>query len=234
MPEPTAEKQADIARYEFKRALEELRNIRGTATQLISLYIPPGTQIHEVMSQLRSEYGQASNIKSKATMKNVTGALESVMQTLKNFKDPGTNGIVIFVGHRAIGAERTKMSTFVIVPPTPITLYKYHCDSNFFLEPLEAMLKEHNNYGLVVLDRQEATLGFLRGQAIQVVTNMQSMVPNKHAKGGQSARRFERITNGRVFWDGRDQSGKLARPGLYFVRVEAGGRSALVRVTLLR
>ena len=185
---------SDRARYEFKRRLEELRNIKGSATQLISLYIPPGRQIHEVVAQLRSEYSQAQNIKSKSTMKNVTGALESAMQTLKQFKDPGTNGIVVFVGHRAIGAEKTKMTTHVIIPPTPITLMKYHCDSNFFLEPLEAMLKEHNNYGLIVLDRQECTIGFLRGQAVQVVTNMQSQVPNKHSKGGQSARRFERIT----------------------------------------
>lgn len=190
----TDQQSSDRARYEFKRKLEELRAIRGSATQLISLYIPPGRQIHEIVSQLRSEYSQAQNIKSKSTMKNVTGALESAMQTLKQFKDPGDHGIVIFVGHRSIGAEKTKMTTHVIVPPTPITLMKYHCDSNFFLEPLEAMLKEHNNYGLVVLDRQECTIGFLRGQAVQVVTNMQSMVPNKHSKGGQSARRFERIT----------------------------------------
>ncbi|HLE96992.1 MAG TPA: peptide chain release factor aRF-1 [Candidatus Thermoplasmatota archaeon] len=194
MAEPTAEKQADIARYEFKRALEELRNIRGTATQLISLYIPPGTQIHEVMSQLRSEYGQASNIKSKATMKNVTGALESAMQAIKNFKDPGDHGLVVFVGHKAVGGNQTRMVKHVLVPPMPITLRKYHCDSTFFLEPLEAMLRERNIYGLIVLDRQECTIGWLKGQAVEVTTNMQSQVPNKHAKGGQSARRFERIT----------------------------------------
>src|SRR5439155_2791411 len=111
------EKQhSDRARYEFKRKLEELRNVKGSATQLISLYIPPGRQIHEVMSQLRSEYSQASNIKSKSTMKNVTGALESAIQTLKNFKDPVENGIIIFVGHRAIGAEKTKMFSHVVVP----------------------------------------------------------------------------------------------------------------------
>lgn len=194
MAEGRNEQSSDRARYEFKRKLEELRNIKGSATQLISLYIPPGRQIHEVVAQLRSEYSQAQNIKSKSTMKNVTGALESAMQRLKNFKDPGENGIVLFVGHRAVGAEQTKMVTHVIIPPMPISLMKYHCDSNFFLEPLEKMLKEHNNYGLVVLDRQECTIGFLRGQAVQVVTNMQSMVPNKHSKGGQSARRFERIT----------------------------------------
>ena len=188
------QQSSDRARYEFKRKLEELRNIKGSATQLISLYIPPGRQIHEVMSQLRSEYSQAQNIKSKSTMKNVTSALESAMARLKTFKDPGDNGIVIFVGARSIGGDQTKMTSHVIIPPMPITLMKYHCDSNFFLEPLESMLKEHNNYGLVVLDRQESTIGFLRGQAVQVVTNMQSMVPNKHAKGGQSARRMERVT----------------------------------------
>lgn len=194
MAEGRESQSSDRARYEFKRKLEELRNIKGSATQLISLYIPPGRMIHDVMSQLRSEYSQASNIKSKSTMKNVTGALESAMAKLKQFKDPGENGLIIFVGHRAVGGEQTKMFSHVVIPPMPISLYKYHCDSSFFLEPLELMLKEHNNYGLIVLDRQEATIGFLRGQAIQVVTNMQSMVPNKHSKGGQSARRFERIT----------------------------------------
>lgn len=189
-----AEKSDELARYEFKRALEELREIRGTATQLISLYIPPGTQIHDVMAQLRSEYGQASNIKSKSTMKNVTGALESAMQAIKNFKDPGEHGLAVFVGHKAVGGNNTRMVKHVLVPPVPLAVRKYHCDSTFFLEPLEAMLKEHSNYGLIVVDRQECTIGWLKGQAIQVVTNMQSQVPNKHAKGGQSARRFERIT----------------------------------------
>ncbi len=190
----TPEVSKDRARYAFKRALEELKEARGSATQLISLYIPPDTQIHDVVAQLRNEYGQAQNIKSKGTMKNVTSALESAIQALKNFKNPGPHGVVVFVGAKSIGSNQTRMVKHVIEPPLPLTLRKYHCDSSFFLEPLESMLKEHNNYGLIVLDRQEATLGFLRGQAVQVTTNMQSMVPNKHAKGGQSARRFERIT----------------------------------------
>ncbi len=190
----TIPQSSDRARYEFKRKLEELRAARGTATQLISLYIPPGTQIHEVVGQLRSEYSQASNIKSKSTMKNVTGALESAMQVLRNYKDPGPNGLVVFVGHKAIGGQNTRMVRHVIEPPMPITLRKYHCDSTFFTEPLEGMLRETNIFGLVVLDRQECTIGFLKGQAVQVVTNMQSQVPNKHAKGGQSARRMERLT----------------------------------------
>ncbi len=41
-------------------------------------------------------------------------------------------------------------------------------------------------------------------------------------------------TAGRPFWDGRDDRGNLARPGVYLVRVRASGREATLRVVLLR
>ena len=40
--------------------------------------------------------------------------------------------------------------------------------------------------------------------------------------------------NGQVFWDGRDLSGRLVHPGVYFVRVEASGHARTLRVALLR
>ena len=81
------EKQA-LARYEFKRKLEELRTLSGRATELISLYIPPNRQIHEVVAYLRNEYSQSSNIKSKSTKKNVMAAIESISNRLKAYKRP--------------------------------------------------------------------------------------------------------------------------------------------------
>ncbi|MEO5616748.1 MAG: two-component regulator propeller domain-containing protein [Candidatus Eisenbacteria bacterium] len=45
---------------------------------------------------------------------------------------------------------------------------------------------------------------------------------------------FDVPANGRVIWDGRDEAGRMVQPGLYLVRVEAGGRSAMVRVAVLR
>ena len=38
----------------------------------------------------------------------------------------------------------------------------------------------------------------------------------------------------RVFWDGTDLNGRPVSPGLYFLRVEAGGQSASAKVVLLR
>ena len=51
--------------------------------------------------------------------------------------------------------------------------------------------------------------------------------------GGRIVRRFA-SANGSVFWDGRDQGGALVKPGLYFVRAEAGGRARTARVALVR
>jgi peptide chain release factor subunit 1 len=69
----------------------------------------------------------------------------------------------------------------------------YTCDSYFHLEQLKQFLVEKEIYGLIVMDRKEATVGFLNGTTIQVVSNEQSLVPSKHHQGGQSSRRYERL-----------------------------------------
>jgi hypothetical protein len=51
--------------------------------------------------------------------------------------------------------------------------------------------------------------------------------------GGRRVRRFPASAGG-VFWDGRDDDGELVPPGLYFVRVAAGGLEATARVVLVR
>jgi len=55
------------------------------------------------------------------------------------------------------------------------------------------MLMEEEVYGLIVIDRNEATVGILNGRRIEVVKNFQSRIMGKHRQGGQSAQRFERL-----------------------------------------
>jgi peptide chain release factor subunit 1 len=184
---------ASRERYKFRKQLDEIESAHGRGTELISLYVPPGKQIHDVTSHLRNEYSQSSNIKSKTTKKNVMGAIESILSKLKYFKKPPESGLVFFVGHRGIGADKTEMVSYVVEPPEPIPTFLYRCDSDFYTEPLRDMLLEKDNYGLIVVDRSEATIGMLRGRRIDVIKNIQSLVPSKHRMGGQSARRFERL-----------------------------------------
>ncbi|MCI4331241.1 MAG: peptide chain release factor aRF-1 [Thermoplasmata archaeon] len=182
-----------LARYSFKRKLDEIGAVRGRATELVTLYVSPGKQISEVMGYLRNEYAQSSNIKSRTTRKNVMWAIESLMGRVRQFKEPPSNGVAFFVGSKAVGADKSETVTFIVEPPEPLNTYLYRCDSSFFLDPLLAMVHEPDQWGLIVMDRAEVTLGFLRGKRVEPMRNRQSQVPSKHGRGGQSAHRFERM-----------------------------------------
>jgi len=187
------EKSKDLLKYEFKKQLREIHGVKGRATELISLYVPPGKRISDVTGYLRNEYAQSSNIKSRTTKKNVMWAIDSISGKLKTFKDVPPNGLVFLVGHRSGSGDQTVPVSYVIEPPLPITTFMYRCDNHFYLEQLEAMLLESEVYGLIVIDRNEATIGVLNGRRIEVVKNLQSRVMGKHKSGGQSALRFERL-----------------------------------------
>ncbi len=191
MSAPSAD--AQLARYSFQRKLDEIGGAKGRATELISLYVPPGKQLFDVMSYLRNEYAQSSNIKSRTTRKNVMWAIESLMGRVRSFKEVPTNGLAFFVGRKAIGADKDEPVTFIVEPPEPLNTYLYRCDSSFFLDPLLSMVHEPETWGLVVMDRAEVTIGLLRGKRIEPLRNRQSLVPSKHGRGGQSQHRFERM-----------------------------------------
>lgn len=187
-------KRSSLEIYRLEKLIEELERKEGKGTELISLYIPPGRQIADVMSSLREEYGTAANIKSKSTRKNVQDSIESIMQRLKLFKKAPENGLAIFCGAIPQGGSGTeKIEIYVLEPPEPISIYLYRCDSKFYLDPLKELLAEKGYYGLIVMDRSEATFALLKGRRVEIVETITSGVPGKHDAGGQSARRFERI-----------------------------------------
>jgi len=181
-------------KYDLKRKIEELKSCRGRHTELISLYVPPSKQIFDVTAYLKNEFSQSQNIKSKTTMKNVLSAIESIMSRLRKYKQPPENGIIFFVGHKSVGNDKTEMVAYEIEPPMPITTFIYRCDSLFYTEPLGEMLTEKDIYGLFLIDRRECTIGMLRGNRVELLKYMTSQVPGKHGRGGQSQRRFERLT----------------------------------------
>ncbi len=178
----------------MKRLLEELASKEGRHTELISLYIPPGRQVSDVLNTLRQEYGTASNIKSKTTRHNVQDAIERVIQRLKLFNQIPPTGLVIFSGAIPRGPPGSeKIETYIIVPPEPLDIYLYRCDSRFHVEPLLELLKEKETYGILVMDGSEATFATIKGRRLDVIKSITSGVSGKHRAGGQSARRFERL-----------------------------------------
>jgi peptide chain release factor subunit 1 len=179
--------------YELKRQLRYLSGLKGNGTELISVYIPPGSPIHEMGGKLREEAGQASNIKSKSTRNNVVDALEKIIQHLKFYRTTPVNGLAIFCGNISDNPAKVTIELFAMEPPEPVTVSMYRCDSRFFLEPLERLLGAKDSYGIVVLDGREATLASLKGTNVQILHRLNSTAHAKIRKGGQSARRFERL-----------------------------------------
>ena len=188
----------DKTNLKLKKLLKNLAKIRGRHTELVTVYIPAGYKIIDVINQLKQEQGTAANIKSKATRKNVMGALEKAIQHMKVYKRTPENGLAIFSGNVSGKEGVADIKVWGIEPPEKLKTKMYWCGQTFRLEPLEEMIKEKEVYGLVVLDLSEATFGILRGKTIQVVRHIDSIVPGKTAKGGQSAQRFERVRDGLI------------------------------------
>lgn len=182
-----------LKEYQFKRYIDEIRNLAGRGTELISVYVPPERQISDVVSYLRDEYSTSSNIKSKTTRKNVTSSIESIMSKLRYYKAPPEHGLAVFVGYIPTTGDKSEMVSYFIEPPQAVNSFLYRCDSKFFLDPILPMLEKKEVYGLIVIDRSEATIGLLKGARIETLDNEDSRVPSKHHQGGQSSRRYERL-----------------------------------------
>jgi peptide chain release factor subunit 1 len=189
-------KKSSLELFRLRKTLDTLARKEGSHTELITMYVPPGKQISDAINMLRDEYGTASNIKSTTTRKNVQEAIVKVQQRLKLFKDPGEKGIVIFCGaipQEGGGPGSERMETYVIVPPEPIKIYLYRCDSRFHTEHLQEMLREKETYGILLIDASGATIATLQGKRLDIVRQMHSGVSGKTRAGGQSARRYERL-----------------------------------------
>lgn len=188
------QRSRSVELYRIKRLLNMLASKKGRHTELISLYIPPGRQLSEVIGVLRQEYSTASNIKSRTTRHNVQDAIERVIQRLKLVGRTPPTGLVVFCGaipQDGPGTER--METYVIIPPEPIDIYLYRCDSRFHLEPLFDLVREKETYGIMVINGSGATYATLKGKRLEIVKSITSGISGKHRAGGQSARRFERL-----------------------------------------
>lgn len=181
---------------EVKDLLEKLKEIRGRHTELVSVYIPAGHNINEIKNMIAKEISTAENIKSKTTRNNVIDALSKIANTLKYYRETPSKGLVIFSGNVSQKEGDQDIRIWEIVPPKPVPIKLYRCDQVFVTQPLEEMFEDKDIYGVIAIDRQEAAIGFLRGKSIEVVKKIESMVPGKTAKGGQSAARFMRVREG--------------------------------------
>ena len=184
-----------LTKIELEEVLEELEGYRGRHTEFITVYISAGYDTNAVQRQLEAEKATAKNIKSTATRKNVIDALEKIIREIKDLRTP-ENGLALFSGSVSQIEGQDDLRFWKIEPPLPLKIRLYRCDKEFVLDPLKSQLEISEVYGLIVMDRKEATIGVLEGKRIEVLHKMTSGVPSKVRAGGQSSQRFHRITEG--------------------------------------
>ncbi len=182
---PTATEMTDKQKEELEELVETLQAIKGSHTELVSVLIPAGQNINLVQRQLEAEKSTAANIKSKTTRSNVTDALEAVIRKMKEIKQTPPNGLAIYSGNISEKEGVTDLQTWFYEPPKPLNTRLYRCDKQFVIEPLKEMLEVSEVYGLLVIDRQEATIGILEGKQIKVIRHLTSGIPGKVRAGGQ-------------------------------------------------
>ena len=197
MPKVNIEKQDSVKLYKIRKTLDELSQKSGRGTELITVYIPKGKQLHEIINALQQEQGTADNIKSDLTRTHVVDSLGKVVQRLKLYKKTPERGLVIFCGALPpegggpLGSEVVR--AWEIDPPKDLNQYLYRCDDHFHVDILKDMLKDDNLIGFLAIDAKDAGWGLLHGDKIEVLSQTGSGVAGKHRQGGQSAKRFQKL-----------------------------------------
>lgn len=176
---------------QLKQRIQDIADLKGSGTQLVSVYITADASLNETVQQLNQEHAEAENIKSKDTRKHVQGALKKILSTLKNYQETPENGIVVFAGYLP---EKDDYVVEVFDQfPDPIQESAYHCDKRFYTEPLERSIAADGDYVLIILDKNDAVIGEVIGTSVRAVETFSSLVPGKTKAGGFSQARFRRL-----------------------------------------
>lgn len=177
--------QEKMSKYELKKLIRELEDIKGRNTELVSLYIPADYDMSKISEFVTSEASEAENIKSKHTRKNVQAALDKIGRKVKEEQEPPETGVAFFSGNVSDREGRPEYKVWEVIPPQPIESRRYRCDKEFMLDPLREMVIDDEIYGLIAVDKNNAAIGTLQGSSVKTIHTLSSDVPGKTRAGGQ-------------------------------------------------
>ena len=179
--------------WKMKKLVQRLRDARGAGTSMISLVLPPGSQIALTNRMLTEEYGTATNIKSRVNRLSVLDAITSTQQRLKLYNKCPTNGLLLYCGTILTAEGKEKRVTIDIEPFKPINTSLYMCDSKFHVDCLKDLLEDEDCFGFIIMNGDGSLYGTLQGNTRKTLHQFSVELPKKHGRGGQSSVRFARL-----------------------------------------
>ena len=191
--EEEEEYERNLEMFRLKKLIQDLDQMRGLGTSMITLIINYKDQISQFSKMLVDEVGKASNIKSRVTRQHVTDALTSTMEKLRLYNKTPPNGLVIYCGLVQLVSGGEKMIKIDLEPFKPINTSLYRCDNIFHTDELKSLLVDNDKFGFLIMDGSGSLFGTLQGNTKTIVNQFKVDLPKKHGRGGQSANRFARI-----------------------------------------
>ncbi|PVV03914.1 hypothetical protein BB560_001589 [Smittium megazygosporum] len=188
-----SEADKNVELWKMKRLIKSLERARGNGTSMISLIIPPRSQISQQTKMLANEYGTASNIKSRVNRLSVLSAITSAQQRLKLYTKTPPNGLVVYCGTIITDEGKEKKVNIDFEPFKPINTSLYMCDNKFHVEALSELLESDSKFGFIVMDGNGSLFATLSGNTREILHKFPVDLPKKHGRGGQSALRFARL-----------------------------------------
>lgn len=182
----------NIEKFKIKRLVKELTNYKGNGTSMISLIIPPGSQIGLTNKMLTTELGTASNIKSRVNRQSVMSAITSTQAKLKLYSRIPKNGLVIYCGEAMVNGKEKKLN-IDFEPFKPLSQKVYMCDDHFHTEYLDELLEDNDKFGFVIVDGNGVSLYNVCGSDSVRLVRYDVSLTSKTRRGGQSALRFSRL-----------------------------------------
>jgi len=148
--------------------LSRLKSFHAPADDLLTVYLPSGTRLSEIMSEKILERVEEGN-------RTLLDRLES------------ETGVVLFYDFHRMICE-------AIAPPLPIASPTWQLGDNFEVALLEESLSKDYRILILILHAGESFIGFTPDARVFDIRELiRSSVKEKHSKGGLSQRRFERL-----------------------------------------
>jgi len=182
----------NIQQWKIKKLITSLESVRGIGTSMITLILPPDSQISKFTQLLTEEYSAASHIKSRINRLSVLSAITSAQQRLKLYNKVPPKGLVVYSGTIQTEDGKDKKVVLDIEPFKAVNKSLYLCDNKFHTEPLSALIENNLKFGFIIIDGSGALYGILDGSK-EILYRFTVDLPKKHGRGGQSALRFARL-----------------------------------------
>jgi peptide chain release factor subunit 1 len=173
----------------------DVRALAGISAErdcYLTIYLPTGSREDKEANEgfIKKRAGAIRNALEGELERDFEETLASLGDGLLHEPVPKERGRVVFV---------SACQDFFEAYRLPVRVERaLVLDNSPYILPLTLLLDDHEDYGVILMDSQEATFYRVRSTMVEKVESANVNLMNRHKKGGMSQKRFNRLRRGQV------------------------------------